>query len=196
MYGLGLSPEGSHRKCARVVGEVLGKYHPHGGSIVSRPGHWITLSKCVLRAVCNLMSLAIYVVVNTVCSRLSDSAVLVQNVDVSVSWHVCNAIFHMLGEPGSLWETNGQEQNHGIIELIVSMSKCEKWGASYSTDRMYVLLSTVQLGRNRSLVSPGVRVLFVSAMLLCVGDMMVPNVMLMLPVSDAAIGAYKRQSGI
>ncbi|CAN0408878.1 unnamed protein product, partial [Scytosiphon promiscuus] len=30
MYGLNLTPEGSHRKCARVVGEVLGKYHPHG----------------------------------------------------------------------------------------------------------------------------------------------------------------------
>lgn len=30
MYGLGLNPESSHRKCARVVGEVLGKYHPHG----------------------------------------------------------------------------------------------------------------------------------------------------------------------
>ena len=30
MHGLGLNPESSHRKCARVVGEVLGKYHPHG----------------------------------------------------------------------------------------------------------------------------------------------------------------------
>lgn len=30
MYGLGLTPEGTFRKCARVVGEVLGKYHPHG----------------------------------------------------------------------------------------------------------------------------------------------------------------------
>ena len=30
MYGLGLNPESTHRKCARVVGEVLGKYHPHG----------------------------------------------------------------------------------------------------------------------------------------------------------------------
>lgn len=30
MYGLNLTPEGTHRKCARVVGEVLGKYHPHG----------------------------------------------------------------------------------------------------------------------------------------------------------------------
>lgn len=30
MYSLNLNPEGTHRKCARVVGEVLGKYHPHG----------------------------------------------------------------------------------------------------------------------------------------------------------------------
>lgn len=30
MQQLKLSPTGSHRKCARVVGEVLGKYHPHG----------------------------------------------------------------------------------------------------------------------------------------------------------------------
>mmetsp|Transcript_25222 Transcript_25222/g.55070 ORF Transcript_25222/g.55070 Transcript_25222/m.55070 type:complete len:840 (+) Transcript_25222:638-3157(+) len=30
MSGLGLGPNSSHRKCARVVGEVLGKYHPHG----------------------------------------------------------------------------------------------------------------------------------------------------------------------
>uniref|UniRef100_A0A0G4GL74 DNA topoisomerase (ATP-hydrolyzing) n=1 Tax=Chromera velia CCMP2878 TaxID=1169474 RepID=A0A0G4GL74_9ALVE len=30
MSELGLSPSSSFRKCARVVGEVLGKYHPHG----------------------------------------------------------------------------------------------------------------------------------------------------------------------
>ena len=30
MYGLNLSSNSQHRKCARVVGEVLGKYHPHG----------------------------------------------------------------------------------------------------------------------------------------------------------------------
>ncbi|CAM9092331.1 unnamed protein product [Pylaiella littoralis] len=34
MYGLNLTPEGTHRKCARVVGEVLGKYHPHGDTAV------------------------------------------------------------------------------------------------------------------------------------------------------------------
>ncbi len=30
MSQLGLSPSGSHRKSATVVGEVIGKYHPHG----------------------------------------------------------------------------------------------------------------------------------------------------------------------
>ncbi len=34
MYGLGLRPDRSHKKCATVVGEVLGKYHPHGDSAV------------------------------------------------------------------------------------------------------------------------------------------------------------------
>lgn len=34
MYELGLSPEKGHRKCARIVGDVLGKYHPHGDSSV------------------------------------------------------------------------------------------------------------------------------------------------------------------
>ena len=30
MYELGLTSDRPYRKCARVVGEVLGKYHPHG----------------------------------------------------------------------------------------------------------------------------------------------------------------------
>jgi len=34
MHQLNLQPSGPHRKCARVVGEVLGKYHPHGDSSV------------------------------------------------------------------------------------------------------------------------------------------------------------------
>lgn len=34
MHGLSLSPSAPHRKCARVVGEVLGKYHPHGDTAV------------------------------------------------------------------------------------------------------------------------------------------------------------------
>jgi len=34
MKGLGLLPNSSYRKCARVVGEVLGKYHPHGDTAV------------------------------------------------------------------------------------------------------------------------------------------------------------------
>jgi DNA gyrase subunit A len=34
MSELGLTPDKQHRKCARIVGDVLGKYHPHGDSSV------------------------------------------------------------------------------------------------------------------------------------------------------------------
>ncbi len=34
MYDMGLSPDKPHRKSARIVGEVLGKYHPHGDAAV------------------------------------------------------------------------------------------------------------------------------------------------------------------
>ena len=34
MSVIGLAPERGYRKCARIVGEVLGKYHPHGDSSV------------------------------------------------------------------------------------------------------------------------------------------------------------------
>ena len=34
MGDMGLGPTSQHRKCARVVGEVLGKYHPHGDQSV------------------------------------------------------------------------------------------------------------------------------------------------------------------
>ncbi|MDD4080018.1 MAG: DNA topoisomerase 4 subunit A [Eubacteriales bacterium] len=34
MHELGLTPDKPHRKCARIVGDCLGKYHPHGESSV------------------------------------------------------------------------------------------------------------------------------------------------------------------
>jgi len=34
MHELGLSADEPHKKCARIVGEVLGKYHPHGDTSV------------------------------------------------------------------------------------------------------------------------------------------------------------------
>jgi len=34
MYELGFTPDKPHRKCATTVGEVLGKYHPHGDAAV------------------------------------------------------------------------------------------------------------------------------------------------------------------
>ncbi len=34
MYEMGLLPDKPHKKCARIVGDCLGKYHPHGDSSV------------------------------------------------------------------------------------------------------------------------------------------------------------------
>src|SRR5210317_358671 len=34
MHDMGIRATGSHKKSARIVGEVLGKYHPHGDSAV------------------------------------------------------------------------------------------------------------------------------------------------------------------
>src|SRR4051812_3460987 len=34
MYDLGMRSDTPYKKCARIVGEVLGKYHPHGDSSV------------------------------------------------------------------------------------------------------------------------------------------------------------------
>ena len=34
MYDMGLRANSAHKKSARIVGEVLGKYHPHGDSAV------------------------------------------------------------------------------------------------------------------------------------------------------------------
>ncbi|MBQ7236269.1 MAG: DNA topoisomerase 4 subunit A [Clostridia bacterium] len=34
MYEMGLTPDKPHKKCAKIVGEVLGKFHPHGDSSV------------------------------------------------------------------------------------------------------------------------------------------------------------------
>lgn len=34
MYEMGMTPEKAHKKSARIVGEVLGKFHPHGDSSV------------------------------------------------------------------------------------------------------------------------------------------------------------------
>ena len=34
MLRMGLRPESPHRKCARVVGDTMGKYHPHGDAAI------------------------------------------------------------------------------------------------------------------------------------------------------------------
>ncbi len=47
MIELGNSPDKPHRKCARIVGDTMGKYHPHGdssiyGSLVNMAQEWST----------------------------------------------------------------------------------------------------------------------------------------------------------
>src|SRR5207253_943609 len=34
MYAEGMRPDRPHRKCANAVGEVMGKYHPHGDQAI------------------------------------------------------------------------------------------------------------------------------------------------------------------
>ncbi|WP_442881401.1 DNA gyrase subunit A, partial [Anaerorhabdus sp.] len=34
MNDLGMTPDKPHKKSARIVGEVIGKYHPHGDTAV------------------------------------------------------------------------------------------------------------------------------------------------------------------
>lgn len=34
MNDLKLSPRNAHRKCAKIAGEVVGNYHPHGDTVV------------------------------------------------------------------------------------------------------------------------------------------------------------------
>ena len=34
MHDMGMNPESAYKKSARIVGEVLGKYHPHGDAAV------------------------------------------------------------------------------------------------------------------------------------------------------------------
>jgi DNA gyrase subunit A len=34
MFQMGLTPDARYRKCAAVVGEVMGKYHPHGDQAI------------------------------------------------------------------------------------------------------------------------------------------------------------------
>src|SRR5688500_17487503 len=47
MHDLGLQPNRAYRKCAFIVGEVMGKYHPHGDSAI-----YETLVRKIGRASC------------------------------------------------------------------------------------------------------------------------------------------------
>ena len=49
MYELGIRYDKPYRKCARIVGDTMGKYHPHGDSTIMYP-RW--LLPRTLRKVC------------------------------------------------------------------------------------------------------------------------------------------------
>ena len=40
MIELNNGPDKPHRKCARIVGDTMGKYHPHGDSSISGGWTW------------------------------------------------------------------------------------------------------------------------------------------------------------
>ena len=51
MIELNNGPDKPHRKCARIVGDTMGKYHPHGdssiyGALVNMAQEWSTRSTC------------------------------------------------------------------------------------------------------------------------------------------------------
>ena len=51
MRQLRLNPEEGFKKCARVVGDVIGKYHPHGETAVYAPWcAWRNPSPCAIRS--------------------------------------------------------------------------------------------------------------------------------------------------
>ena len=52
MYELGIRYDRPYRKCARIVGDTMGKYHPHGDSSdmeISVPSREMVLQPCVIR---------------------------------------------------------------------------------------------------------------------------------------------------
>ena len=51
MYQLQLKPETAPKKSARVVGDVIGKYHPHAGTspFTMRWSGWRRILRCVTR---------------------------------------------------------------------------------------------------------------------------------------------------
>ena len=51
MYDSGFRPDRSYVKCGRVVGDVMGNYHPHGDSRdLRRPGPaWPSRGRCATR---------------------------------------------------------------------------------------------------------------------------------------------------
>ena len=50
MWQQNLTADAKHRKCAKVVGDVMGNYHPHGDSAsTTRWSAWRSRSRCAIR---------------------------------------------------------------------------------------------------------------------------------------------------
>jgi len=47
MRQLKLNPENAHKKCARIVGDVMGQYHPHGVTRMGMPRFMTPLLNCL-----------------------------------------------------------------------------------------------------------------------------------------------------
>ena len=55
MVELGNTPDKPHRKCARIVGDTMGKYHPHGdssiyGALVNMAQDWSMVMETLVQS--------------------------------------------------------------------------------------------------------------------------------------------------
>ena len=55
MNDLGMTAEKAYKKSARIVGEVIGKYHPHGDQLYMR--QWYVWRRTLTIVICLLMAM-------------------------------------------------------------------------------------------------------------------------------------------
>ena len=54
MYELGIRYDRPYRKCARIVGDTMGKYHPHGDSSISTDMETSVPSRATVQLPCDI----------------------------------------------------------------------------------------------------------------------------------------------
>ena len=87
MAGIGNTSDKPYKKCARVVGEVLGKYHPHGdSSVYGGMVHWYVWRKTGICATHWLTDKVTSVVLTATLPLLCDIPSAVSPRWVSISW--------------------------------------------------------------------------------------------------------------